>query len=138
MTHSFKRHLHCRKIDSSATETLAGSVLATGFPYDNATNPRNNFAQWAAIYPRTQGCRRVGAAALDLSMLAAGWFDGYWERQLKPWDVAAGALLVTEAGGRISDYGGAPFVSDHGEVLASNGRLHDELGAALAAVDAAS
>jgi myo-inositol-1(or 4)-monophosphatase len=129
-------HAEPRRLAVSATPTLAASLLATGFPYDNATNPRNNFAQWSAIYPRTQGCRRVGAAALDLCMLAAGWLDGYWERQLKPWDVAAGALLVTEAGGRISDYGGAQFVSDHGEVLASNGHLHDELGAALAAAEA--
>jgi myo-inositol-1(or 4)-monophosphatase len=128
-------HLEPRRLAVSATATLAGAMLATGFPYDNATNPRNNFAQWSALYPRTQGCRRVGAAALDLAMLAVGWFDGYWERQLKPWDVAAGALIVTEAGGRISDYGGAPFTSDHGEVLATNGHIHDELAAALAAVE---
>ena len=66
-------------------------------------------------------------------MLAAGWIDGYWELKLKPWDVAAGALLVTEAGGRVSDYRGGAFRSDAGEMLATNGRLHDALVAALAA-----
>jgi myo-inositol-1(or 4)-monophosphatase len=125
--------LEPRRLAVSETTTLAGALLATGFPYDNATSPRNNFAEWVHMYRRTRGCRRVGAAALDLCMLAAGWFDGYWEMKLKPWDVAAGALLVTEAGGRISDYRGGPFRSDGGEVLASNGRLHDELMAALAA-----
>jgi myo-inositol-1(or 4)-monophosphatase len=123
-----------RRLAVSDTPLLGQSVLATGFPYDNATSPQNNFAEWAYIHPRTRGCRRVGAAALDLSMVAAGWFDGYWEMKLKPWDLAAGALLVLEAGGRVTDYRGGPFKSDEGELLASNGRIHDELAATLAAV----
>jgi myo-inositol-1(or 4)-monophosphatase len=127
------RTLEPRRLRVSDTPTLGSAVVATGFPYDNATSPRNNFAEWAYVYPRTQGCRRVGAAALDLSMLAAGWFDGYWEMKLKPWDVAAGVLLVVEAGGRVTDYRGGPFRSDGSEVLASNGLIHDELAAALRA-----
>jgi myo-inositol-1(or 4)-monophosphatase len=126
-----------RRLAVSDTATLASSLLATGFPYDTATSARNNFAEWSYLYPRTRGCRRVGAAALDLSMVAAGWFDGYWEMKLKPWDLAAGALLVLEAGGRVTDYCGRPFRMDEGEILATNGRIHDEVAAALADVELA-
>jgi myo-inositol-1(or 4)-monophosphatase len=124
--------LEPRRLGVSSVETLATSLLATGFPYDTATSTRNNLVEWARIYPRTQGLRRVGAAALDLCMVAAGWLDGYWELKIKPWDVAAGALFVVEAGGRVSGYGGQPFRSDAGEIVATNGRLHDELMRALA------
>ena len=122
-----------RRLAVSETATLGASLMATGFPYDNATSARNNFAECTRIYPLTQGLRRVGAAALDLCMVAAGWLDGYWELKIKPWDVSAGALLVREAGGRVSDYGGGPFASDGGEIVASNGHIHDALVAALAA-----
>jgi myo-inositol-1(or 4)-monophosphatase len=121
-----------RRLAVSDTDELRASLLATGFPYDTATSPRNNLAEWTRIYGRTQGLRRVGAAALDLCFVAAGWMDGYWELKIKPWDVAAGALFVVEAGGRVSDYRGGAFVSDGDEILASNGRLHDALAAALA------
>jgi myo-inositol-1(or 4)-monophosphatase len=121
-----------QKLAVSATDSLASSLLATGFPYDTATSARNNLAEWARIYPRTQGLRRAGAAALDLCMVAAGWLDGYWELKIKPWDVSAGALFVLEAGGRVSGYRGELFASDAGEILATNGRIHDELSRALA------
>lgn len=121
-----------RRLAVSATDALGGSLLATGFPYDTASSARNNLVEWARIYPMTQGLRRVGAAALDLCFVAAGWMDGYWELKIKPWDVAAGALLVTEAGGRVTDYRGGAFRSDAGEILATNGQLHDALAAALA------
>lgn len=121
-----------RRLAVSSTDALAASLLATGFPYDTASSPRNNLAEWTRLYPLTQGLRRVGAAALDLCFVAAGWMDGYWELKIKPWDVSAGALLVTEAGGRVTDYRGGAFRSDAGEILASNGRLHDALAAALA------
>ena len=127
------RRLAPRRLAVSSTDGLGQSLLATGFPYDAASSARNNFAEWTHVYPKTQGLRRVGAAALDLCFVAAGWMDGYWERAIKPWDVAAGALLVLEAGGRVTGYGGQPFASDAGEILASNGRLHDELAATLAA-----
>ncbi|HEX8954483.1 MAG TPA: inositol monophosphatase family protein [Polyangia bacterium] len=128
-----ERGLAERRLAVSDTGALSASLLATGFPYDTATSARNNLAAWAHVYPLTQGLRRVGAAALDLCFVAAGWMDGYWELKIKPWDVAAGALLVAEAGGRVTDYRGAPFRSDGGEILATNGRLHDALAAALAA-----
>jgi len=121
-------------IHVSSTAQIADSLLATGFPYDNATSPRNNFAEWQALYRQSQGVRRVGAAALDLAMVAAGWLDGYWEMKLKPWDLAAGALLVREAGGRVTSWSGAPLDVDSGEALASNALLHDQLITALAAV----
>lgn len=127
-----ERRLDERRLVVSDRAALGQSLLATGFPYDTAASADNNLAEWAHLYPRTQGVRRVGAAALDLCFVAAGWIDGYWEMKLKPWDVAAGALLVAEAGGRISDYGGGAFGSDGGEIVASNGRLHEELLATLA------
>jgi myo-inositol-1(or 4)-monophosphatase len=116
-----------RRLSVSATPTLGESLLATGFPYDNATSPNNNFAEFVRLYPQTQGVRRVGAAALDLCMVAAGWLDGYWEMKLKPWDTCAGTLLVEEAGGLVSDYHGGPYLADLGEVVASNGRIHPSL-----------
>jgi myo-inositol-1(or 4)-monophosphatase len=118
----------------SDTDDLGRALLATGFPYDRATSPQNNFAEFEALQRRAQGVRRVGAAALDLAMVAAGWLDGYWEMKLKPWDLAAGALLVTEAGGRVSDWRNGPLVVDDGAAVATNGRIHDALVAALAAV----
>jgi myo-inositol-1(or 4)-monophosphatase len=123
-----------RKISVSATPSLAESLLATGFPYDNATSPNNNFDEFVRLYKRTQGIRRAGAAALDLCMTAAGWLDGYWEMKLSPWDLGAGALLVEEAGGRVSNWAGGPFASDRGEIIASNGRIHQALVDALAPV----
>lgn len=123
--------LNGRRLAVSETSLLGDALLATGFPYDNATSPRNNFAEFVRLYQLTQGIRRVGAAALDLAMVAAGWIDGYWEMKLKPWDTAAGALLVTEAGGRLTSWAGGPFSSDAGEVVATNGRIHDELLATL-------
>jgi myo-inositol-1(or 4)-monophosphatase len=127
------RTLEPRRLAVSDTGSLSQSLCATGFPYDTASSARNNLAEWAHIYPLTQGLRRVGAAALDLCFVAAGWMDGYWELKIKPWDIAAGALVVAEAGGRVSGYRGQPFSSDAGEILASNGRIHAELAAALAA-----
>jgi myo-inositol-1(or 4)-monophosphatase len=129
-----ERHLDERRLAVSDTAMLAESLLATGFPYDTATSADNNLREWSNLYPRTQGLRRVGAAALDLCFVAAGWIDGYWEMKLKPWDVAAGTLFVVEAGGHVSDYAGRPRRSEGTQVVATNGRIHDELIAALAAV----
>ena len=120
-----------RPIRVSSTKTLGESLLATGFPYDNATSPENNFERFVRLYKCTQGVRRVGAAALDLCMVAAGWMDGYWERKLKPWDMCAGAVIVEEAGGRLSDYRGGPFSPDRPEIVASNGHIHEQLIAEL-------
>lgn len=118
----------------SRTAALERALLATGFPYDRRTSEDNNLAQFAALERRVQGVRRAGSAALDLAMVACGWFDGYWEKKLKAWDVAAGILLVQEAGGRVSDYGGGPVDLQRCEVLATNGPLHGLLMEALAQV----
>jgi myo-inositol-1(or 4)-monophosphatase len=123
-----------RRLRVSDTYALSGALLATGFPYDRATSPDNNFAEFVHMKKQVHGVRRVGAAALDLAMVAAGWLDGYWEKKLKPWDLAAGALLVKEAGGQVSAWDGKPFDVDSGAAVATNGRFHDELIAALGLV----
>jgi myo-inositol-1(or 4)-monophosphatase len=111
----------------SQIPSIASALLTTGFPYDRATSPHNNFAQWEHMQRRAGACRRLGAASLDLCLVARGWLDGYWERRLKAWDVAAGALIVVEAGGRVTDTRGGPFDSHAGEVVATNGAIHEEL-----------
>ena len=113
-------------IHVSAQKRLGESLLSTGFPsHKRHKNPNIHF--YHQITLRSHGVRRAGSAALDLANVASGRFDGFWEINLNPWDVAAGALLVTEVGGRVSDLRGGPF--DHRkptETLASNGHIHDE------------
>jgi myo-inositol-1(or 4)-monophosphatase len=127
--------LNGRPVRVTDVESLDGSLLATGFPYDRRTNPRNNLAAFARLTLATQGVRRGGAAALDLAYVAAGRLDGFWEPGLKPWDVAAGILLVAEAGGRVTDYEGGAFSSRDPDVVATNGALHDSLLEALSAAE---
>jgi myo-inositol-1(or 4)-monophosphatase len=112
---------------------LDGALLATGFAYDRRQVQHNNVPELGALLRRCQGVRRAGAAALDLAYLAAGWVDGYWERGLKSWDVAAGVLLVSEAGGTVTGYDGQPVVVADGAVIATNGRFHVKLVEALEA-----
>ena len=118
----------------SAARTLAESLLATGFPsHKRHKNPNIHFYHQLTL--RSHGVRRAGSAALDLASVAAGRFDGFWEFNLNPWDVAAGALLVREAGGTITDAQGGPY--DHRnprETIASNRHLHAELLREMAAV----
>ncbi len=116
----------------SAVTSIGNALLATGFPYDRATSPDNNFAAWEHFQRTAGACRRLGAASLDLCLVAAGAFDGYWERKLQPWDVAAGAIIVAEAGGRVTDTRGGRFTPSGGEVVASNGAIHDVIVAELA------
>lgn len=118
----------------SGVNALGSALLVTGFPYDRATNPMNNFAEWEHFQRRAGACRRLGAASLDLCLVASGALDGYWERHLKPWDVAAGVLIVEEAGGRVTDTRGGPFVVTAGDVVASNGAIHDMIVSELAEV----
>lgn len=122
----------------SATPAVERALLSTGFPYDRATNPVNNFAEWEHLQRVAGACRRLGSAALDCCMVACGWLDGYWERHLKAWDIAAGTLIVTEAGGTVTDTRGGPFDVHAGEVIASNGAIHDGLVAELGRVPPAS
>lgn len=113
---------------------LEDSLLATGFPYDRKTSPENNFDAFVALKKRTQGVRRCGSAALDLCLVADGTYDGYWERKLKPWDLAAGVCLVLGAGGMVTDLQGGPPDPRTGNILATNGAIHDQLVATLRAV----
>lgn len=110
----------------SATDRVARAMVATGFPYDRATS-RKNFAAWDHFQVIAHACRRLGAASLDMLMVARGWLDGYWEADIEAWDLSAGALLVEEAGGRVTDLTGGPFVSDTGRALATNGAIHEEM-----------
>lgn len=121
------------RLQVSTTEKLDQSLLATGFPYDRKTSPANNYDYFIEFQQRAQAVRRPGAASLDLSYTAAGAFDGYWEMKLKPWDVAAGALLVTEAGGRVSDFSGWGWDIYGLECLASNSRIHEQMSLVLQA-----
>lgn len=118
----------------STTPRLEQALLATGFPYDRATHPDNNFAAWEHLQRRAGACRRLGAAALDLCLVARGALDGYWERRIQPWDLAAGALIVAEAGGTVTSTAGGAFDPHTGEVCASNGAIHEELIAELGRV----
>ena len=90
----------------SGAARLPESILSTGFPYDKAYSPDNNIAEFSRVLLRVQGMRRGGSAALDLAYVSCGRLDGFWEQKLKPWDMAAGMLLVQEAGGRVSDKSG--------------------------------
>lgn len=94
-------YLNGKRIHVSAKTALSVSVLATGFPYDRASHPVNNLNYFSALARKTRGVRRFGSAAYDLSSVAVGHFDGYWEMNLSPWDVCAGILLVQEAGGEV-------------------------------------
>ncbi|MDR0786501.1 MAG: inositol monophosphatase [Gemmatimonadota bacterium] len=123
--------LNGERLSVSGVETLSASLLATGFPFKPGKgDPAGFMAMVTEMVLTTHGVRRAGAAALDLAFTAAGRVDGYFEVGLFPWDIAAGALLVTEAGGQITGWPGdtqAPWIT--GRVLASNGRLHRELDA---------
>jgi myo-inositol-1(or 4)-monophosphatase len=113
---------------------LNRSLVATGFPYDRRQRPDYYLSFFRAFMVHTQGIRRNGAAALDMAYVAAGRLDGFWELRLKPWDTAAGALLITEAGGKTSDFEGRPFRLDSAETLASNGKIHEEMLKVIASV----
>jgi myo-inositol-1(or 4)-monophosphatase len=118
--------LNGKTIAVSKTEVLAESLLATGFP-SRKRHDSPNVHFYHEFTLRSHGVRRAGSAALDLAYVACGRLEAFWEFNLNPWDTAAGALLVEEAGGRITDYGGGPFELNSNEVLASNGRIHGEL-----------
>jgi myo-inositol-1(or 4)-monophosphatase len=118
----------------ATTPRLLESLLITGFPYDRARFPAA-LRLWNALIERAQALRRDGAAALDLCYVAAGRADGFWERPLQPWDMAAGALLVREAGGRVTSFRGGPPDIYSAEIVATNGAIHDDLLAAIAAAE---
>ena len=119
--------LNGQPIRVSGVPRLADAFLATGFPYDRRTAADNNTARLDHFLRRSQGVRRTGAATLDLAYVACGRFGGFWEIRLNPWDVAAGVLLVREAGGRATDFAGTPDCLSGAEIVASNGSIHEEM-----------
>lgn len=127
-------YLNGTRLQVSTSTDLQRALLATGFPYDRHLKADNNHHEYTAFNLASQGVRRAGAAALDLAYVASGRLDAYWEQDLSPWDVAAGALLVASAGGQVSTYSGAAFDGLGHQIVASNGHLHDIILAKLAAL----
>ena len=120
-------YLNDKPIHVSHADTLIRSLLATGFPYDRVVSKMNNLNYFNALLMASQEVRRSGSASLDLCSVAAGRLDGYWELKLQPWDVAAGSLIVHEAGGMVSDFSGVRFSVYDKEILASNGIIHKQI-----------
>lgn len=115
------------KIRVSDTSDLRKTLLTTGFTYQKEKHLRAEMDSFGRLSGIARAIRRPGSAALDLAYTARGVFDGFWERNLSPWDVAAGGLLVSEAGGRVTDFKGKPFRVEDRAILASNGRIHPQL-----------
>ncbi len=119
--------LNGESIHITSTNTLDDSLLVTGFPYIHDDKWSKSFDLFKQIYGKTQGVRRLGAAALDFCFVAMGRFEGFWEFGLQPWDVCAGALILEEAGGKVSDWDDSPMPFSGNRVLATNGKIHDEM-----------
>ena len=119
--------LNGRPLRVSTTETLVDAMLVTGFPYDIHSRIDEIVGLFAAFVGRARAVRRLGSAAIDLCYIAAGRMDGFWESDLKPWDIAGGALIVAEAGGTVTNMDGSAFASRGRHVLATNGHLHDTM-----------
>lgn len=120
-------YLNDKKLKVSSTERLIDSLLSTGFPYERMKGGRTNLEYFSRAIMNCQEIRRDGSAALDLCYVATGRFDGFWELMLKPWDVAAGMLILMEAGGKVTDLKGGPYSIYSDEILATNGLIHEEL-----------
>lgn len=114
-------------LKTTVTAPIGDALLVTGFPYDMHVRGPEIVELFGLFLHRARAVRRLGSAALDLCYVAAGRFDGFWEQHLKPWDVAAGALVVAEAGGRLTGMDGAPFDARAGHLVASNGPVHDAM-----------
>ncbi|HZR47836.1 MAG TPA: inositol monophosphatase family protein [Candidatus Manganitrophaceae bacterium] len=119
--------LNGKPISVSSVKKLSKSLLVTGFAYDIRTDPSNNFNHFINVSMNAQAVRRTGSAALDLCYVAAGRLDGFWELKLKPWDTAAGSLILREAGGKITDFSGKPYSIYDSEILATNQKIHQEM-----------
>ena len=119
--------LNGRRLTVSSSADLLDAVLVTGFPYDVHERVDEIVGLFAAFVGRARAVRRLGSAAIDLCYVAAGRLDGFWESDLKAWDIAGGSLIVAEAGGQVTTMGGEPFSSRAGQVLATNGRLHEAM-----------
>jgi myo-inositol-1(or 4)-monophosphatase len=119
--------LNGRPLRVSSATRLVDAMLVTGFPYDVHRRVDEIVGLFGAFVGQARAVRRLGSAAIDLCYVAAGRMDGFWEADLKPWDIAAGALLVAEAGGRVTNTAGELFTSRGGQVLATNGHLHQAM-----------
>ena len=119
--------LNGRRLSVSDIDQVQGSLLVTGFPYNVKEIMAPVMNRFARCLKASQGVRRLGSAALDLCYVAAGRFDAFWEEQLHPWDTAAGHLIVTEAGGQVTDFNNLPFEPGMKSILASNGRIHNRM-----------
>jgi myo-inositol-1(or 4)-monophosphatase len=124
-------YLNDRRLRVSARRQLGDAVIATGIPFRGRGDHPTYIATLARVMEATSGVRRLGAAALDLAYVAAGRYEGFWEFGLSPWDIAAGLLLVREAGGFVSDFVGGQAMMISGDVLAANGHLHLPLAALI-------
>ena len=120
-------YLNGKPLRVSLADRLVDAMLVTGFPYDVHSRVDEIVGLFAAFVGQVRAVRRLGSAAIDLCYVAAGRLDGFWESDLKAWDIAGGALIVAEAGGRITGMAGEPFTSRGGHVLATNGHLHDAM-----------
>jgi myo-inositol-1(or 4)-monophosphatase len=127
-------YLNGTPINVSSTQELNNSLLCTGFPYDVREDMESNILLFRNFLMKAQAVRRDGSAALDLCHTAAGRFDGFWEQKLYPWDVAAGSLILSEAGGELSRYKGEPFSIYIPEIIASNGLIHKQMLAVVRSV----
>ena len=123
--------LNGERLRASQVSSLNKALLVTGFAYDIRETSNNNLDHFGRFSLRGQGVRRTGTAALDMCYVAAGRFDGFWELKLHPWDMAAGAVIVQEAGGRLSNFRGEPLSIYGKELVATNGLIHDEMLAVL-------
>jgi myo-inositol-1(or 4)-monophosphatase len=123
--------LNGRPLKVSGTLSVSESLLVTGFPYSLQERIHPILTRFSNCLKSAQGMRRLGSAALDLCYVAGGRFDGFWESHLKPWDIAAGMLMVREAGGRVTDYSGRDYTLSSDGLLATNGSIHDEMLALL-------
>lgn len=119
--------LNNRRIRVTPRKELTGALLATGIPYRDDQDLDSYLLTLKAMIKDTAGVRRAGSAALDLAYVAAGRFDGFWEYGLKPWDLAAGALIVQEAGGIVTDTDGNENFLENGNLLVGNGKIHDQM-----------
>jgi myo-inositol-1(or 4)-monophosphatase len=119
--------LNDQNIQVSSIEDLDKSLLATGFPYDIRESEQKNLDHFSNFALRSQAIRRCGSAALDLCYVACGRVDGFWELKLSPWDTAAGALIVKEAGGCVTDFHNKKFNPGKNQVLATNGKIHEQM-----------
>ena len=121
--------LNGESVSVSAKDVVSQSVVATGFPYNKATNPNNNTREYTTFVKKSRSARCLGAAALDLCFVSVGRLDGFWEGYLNPWDCVAGGLCVLEAGGTVTDYDGddAPSIYEVGQLVATNGTIHQEM-----------